>query len=109
MIALTAGIVLVLAGAVFGERRERAVVSVLSLATLAAAAGLCIWQWGETPKDLVAGALRMDDLGLAAALIAIVSAAFVIPLSWREESVEHPSGAAATASSRRSCSPRSSA
>jgi NADH-quinone oxidoreductase subunit N len=93
VIALTAGIVLVLAGAVLGGRRERVVVSTLSLLTLAAAAGLCIWQWGETPKDLVAGALRMDGLGLAAALIAIFSAAFVIPLSWREESVVHPAGA----------------
>ncbi len=94
VIALTAGIVAVLAGAVLSDRRERAVVSALSLLTLGAAAGLCIWQWGQPPKDLVAGALRLDDLGLAAALIAIFSAAFVIPLSWREESIENPVGAA---------------
>ncbi len=93
VIALTAGIVVVLAGAVMSSKRERALVSTLSLLTLAAAAGLCIWQWGETPKDLVAGALRMDGLGLAATLIAIFSAAFVIPLSWGEESIENPAGA----------------
>jgi len=87
VIALTAGIVLVLAGAVSSRRHERAVVSILSLATLAAAAGLCIWQWNEGPKDLVAGALRMDGLGLAATLICITAAAFVIPMSWNEDSV----------------------
>ena len=67
------------------------VVSFFGLATLATAAGLCIWQWGEE-KDLVAGALRLDDLGLAASLIAIGAAAFCIPLSWREESVDRASG-----------------
>jgi NADH-quinone oxidoreductase subunit N len=92
IIALTAGIVIVLAGAVLGGRRERLVVSILSLATLAAAAGLCIWQWNEGPKDLVAGALRVDGLGLAAILICIFSAAFVIPMSWREDSVENAVG-----------------
>ena len=92
VIALTAGVVLVLAGAVLSRRHERAVVSLLSLATLAAAAGLCIWQWNEAPRDLVAGALRVDDLGLAAALICIASAAVVIPMSWREDSIEHAVG-----------------
>ena len=36
--------------------------------------GLAIWQWGEQ-TDLVAGALRLDDLALAATLIAILAAA----------------------------------
>ena len=71
------------------EDRQRAVVSPFSLTTLATAAGLCIWQWGER-KDLVAGALRLDELGLAAALIAIGAAAFVVPLSWREPAAERP-------------------
>ena len=84
-------------------------VSALSLTTLGAAAGLCIWQWGDR-EDLVAGALRLDELGLAAALIAIFAAAFVIPLSWREPAAERPGPrAAATASSRRCCWPRCSA
>jgi NADH-quinone oxidoreductase subunit N len=92
VIALTAGLVVVLVAGLFGsERRQRIVVSFVGLATLAAAAGLCIWQWGEA-KDLVAGALRIDDLAIAATLIAIASAAFCVPLSWREDSVERPLG-----------------
>ncbi len=89
VIALTAGICVVLLAGLVGERRQRPLVSVLSLATLAAAAGLCIWQWGER-KDLVAGALRLDELGLAGALIAILAAAVVVPLSWREPAAERP-------------------
>ncbi|MGH2986500.1 MAG: NADH-quinone oxidoreductase subunit N [Solirubrobacterales bacterium] len=92
VIALTAGLVVVLVAGLFGSGgRQRIVVSFFGLATLAAAAGLCIWQWGEA-KDLVAGALRIDDLAIAGTLIAIVAAAFCIPLSWREESVERPLG-----------------
>src|SRR5918999_937 len=92
VIALTAGIVVVLlAGLVGPGRRQRIVVSIFGLATLAAAAGLCIWQWGEE-KDLIAGALRLDDLGLAVSLIAIASAAFCIPLSWREEAFDRAAG-----------------
>jgi NADH-quinone oxidoreductase subunit N len=89
VIALTAGICAVIVGGVLSDRRQRIVVSTLSLVTLAAAAGLCIWQWGER-EDLVAGALRLDELALAGALIAIASAAFVIPLSWREPAAERP-------------------
>jgi NADH-quinone oxidoreductase subunit N len=92
VLALTAGLVVVLMAGVFTEgSRQRIVVSALSLVTLAAAAGLCIWQWGEG-KDLVAGALRLDDLALAGSLIAIASAAFCIPLSWREEAADRASG-----------------
>jgi NADH-quinone oxidoreductase subunit N len=89
VIALSAGIPAVLVAGILTERRQRAVVSLFSLATLATAAGLCIWQWGER-KDLVTGALRLDELGLAAALIAILAAAFVVPLSWREPAAERP-------------------
>ena len=42
--------------------------------TLGATAGLFIWQWGE-PLELVAGALRLDDLAIAISLIAILTAA----------------------------------
>jgi NADH-quinone oxidoreductase subunit N len=94
IIALTAGLVVTLmAGLVGGSsRRQRVVVSVFGIGTLAAAAGLEIWQWGEQ-KDLVAGALRLDELAIAASLIAIAAAGFCIPLSWREESVDRPLGA----------------
>ncbi len=92
VIALTAGLVIVLVGGLFGgPRTQRIVVSILGLGTLAAAAGLLIWQWGD-PKDLVAGALRLDDLAIAASLIAIVVAAFCIPLSWREQAFDRPLG-----------------
>ena len=94
VIALTAGVVAVLlAGLVGPGERQRILVSIVAAVALAAAAGLCIWQWGEE-KDLVAGALRLDDLALAVTLIAIASAAFCIPLSWREESVDRPLGSA---------------
>ncbi|MGH2954271.1 MAG: NADH-quinone oxidoreductase subunit N [Solirubrobacterales bacterium] len=91
VLALTAGVVVVLIAGAFTRRRERLIVSILGLATLATASGLCIWQWGEE-KDLVAGALRLDELGLAASLIAIASGAFCIPLSWREPSVDRAAG-----------------
>jgi NADH-quinone oxidoreductase subunit N len=85
VIALTAGACVVLVASLFG--RGRWMPTVLSEVTLAAAAGLCIWQWGEN-QDLVAGALRLDDLGLAVSLIAIAAAAFVMPLSLREPAAE---------------------
>ncbi len=87
VIALTAGICLVLVASAFAGRHSRVVASTVSLASLAAAAGLCIWQWGES-ADLVAGALRLDELGLAVSLIAIAAAAFVIPLAWGEEAFD---------------------
>jgi NADH-quinone oxidoreductase subunit N len=88
VIALTAGLCAVLLLGLVG-RRQRVVVSALSFLTLGAAAGLCIWQWGEA-KDLVAGALRLDDLALAISLTCIGSALFAIPLSWREPAAERP-------------------
>jgi NADH-quinone oxidoreductase subunit N len=93
VIALTAGLVLTLLAGLIGgsKRRRRIVVSIFGLGTLAVAGGLEAWQWGPG-KNLVAGALRVDDLALAASMIAIACAAFCIPLSWREESVDRPLG-----------------
>ena len=91
VIALTAGICAVVVAAVFTSARQRLVVSAISLTSLGAAAGLSIWQWGER-KDLVAAALRLDELALAVILIAILSAAIVIPLSWRDSSAEPAEG-----------------
>lgn len=91
IIALTVGLVAVLLVGAFSDRRQRVTVSIFGLATLAAAAGLCIWQLGES-KNLVAGALRLDDLGLSASLIVIAAAAFCIPLSWREQAFDKPLG-----------------
>jgi hypothetical protein len=95
IIALTAGLVLTLfAGLIGGSLgRQRVVVSIVGIATLGAAIGLEIWQWGET-KDLVAGALRLDHLSLAGGMLCAGAAIFVIPLSWREQAIDRPLGPA---------------
>ena len=91
VIALTAGLCVVLIAGLFGGARQRFVVSALSVVTLATTAGLLIWQWGEA-KDLVEGALRLDDLGIAISLIAVTAAAFVVPLTLREPAAEDRHG-----------------
>jgi NADH-quinone oxidoreductase subunit N len=93
ILALTGGVVLtLLAGLIGGSRRRQLVaVTFFGLGTLAAAAGLLIAQWGAH-KNLVAGALRLDDLAIATSLIAIGAAAFCIPLSWREQAFDRPLG-----------------
>jgi NADH-quinone oxidoreductase subunit N len=85
VIALTAGICVVLLVGLF--RLPRWVVPAKTLGILAIIAGLCIWQWGNS-EDLVEGALRLDDLGLAAALIAIFAAAVATILAIREPAAE---------------------
>ena len=85
VLALTGGICVVLLAGLITPSRWAGTLS--TLGTLAVAAGLCVWQWGET-GDLVAGALRLDDLGLAVSLIAISSAAFVTPLTLREPAAQ---------------------
>ena len=90
IIALTAGLVVVLLVGLAG-RGQRVLVSVASIAAYGAAAGLSIWQFG-VEADLVAGALRLDELGLVATLISILCAVFVIPLSWREEAADRAPG-----------------
>ena len=95
IIALTAGVVLVLLAGLVGSARSASGSSSRS-------SGSARWRpprgsasgSGARSKDLVAGALRLDDLALSVTLIAIASAAFCIPLSWREESVERPLGPA---------------
>ncbi len=92
IIALTGGIVLALIAGLFGSRKQqRIVVSIIGFATLAAAAGLLIAQWGAH-KNLIAGALRLDDLAITTSLICIGAAAFCIPLSWREQAFDRPLG-----------------
>jgi NADH-quinone oxidoreductase subunit N len=85
VIALTAGLCVVLLTAVFKPLRRTA--PGLTLLALAAAAGLLIWQWGD-PKDLVTGALRLDDLAISISLIAILTAAVTVLLSIREPAAE---------------------
>jgi NADH-quinone oxidoreductase subunit N len=85
VIALTAGLCVVLLCGVF-DAVKRAVPALTAL-TLAAAAGLLIWQWGDS-TDLVSGALRLDDLAISISLISILTAAFTVFLSTREPAVE---------------------
>jgi len=85
IIALTAGLVVVLLSAVAGPLRRTA--PLLTLVALATTAGLLIWNWND-PQDLVAGALRIDDLAIAISLIAIVTAGFAVALSVREPAAE---------------------
>ncbi len=85
VIALTAGVCVVLLTAVFRPLRRSA--PALTLAALAATGGLLIWQWGEG-VDILAGALRLDDLAIAISLIAVLSATFAVLLSMGEPAVE---------------------
>jgi NADH-quinone oxidoreductase subunit N len=85
VIALTAGLCIVLMSAVFKPLRRSA--PGLTLLTLATTAGLLIWQWGES-KDLISGALRLDDLAISITLIAILMAAATVSLSVREPAAE---------------------
>ena len=73
MIALTAGLCIVLMLGLI-PRLGRFAMAALTIAVLAATAGLCIWQWSEQ-EHLVSGALRLDAFGLSVALIACFAAA----------------------------------
>ncbi|MBS1861988.1 MAG: NADH-quinone oxidoreductase subunit N [Actinobacteria bacterium] len=85
VIALTVGLVVILMSGVFETTRRWA--PGLAVITLAAAAGLLIWKWGEN-LSLVAGALRVDDLAISISLIAIATAFAAILLSIRERAAE---------------------
>jgi len=86
VIALTAGLCVVLLAGLL-PRITRFAIAGLTLASLGAAAGCAVWQWGER-EDLVSSALRLDELGLAAALIALLAAAVCVLLSLREPAAE---------------------
>jgi NADH-quinone oxidoreductase subunit N len=69
-----------------GLLRPRAVrevlVPLLAFAGFAAAIGLGVWQYGEQ-KDLVAGALRLDDLTIVLSFVFSAGGAAAVLLSWR--------------------------
>jgi NADH-quinone oxidoreductase subunit N len=85
VIALTAAVCVVLLTAVFKPLRRTA--PGLTLVALATTAGLLIWQWND-PQNLVAGALRIDDLSIAISLIAVLMAAATVSFSIREPAAE---------------------
>ena len=69
-----------------GLLRPRAVrevlVPLLAFAGFAATIGLGIWQYGEQ-KDLIAGALRLDDLTIVLSFVFCAGGAAAVLLSWR--------------------------
>ena len=83
LLALLGAATLVL---LIGLLRPRAVrevlVPLLALAGFLAAIGLGIWQMGE-PKDLIAGALRLDDLTIVLSFVFCAGGAAAVLLSWR--------------------------
>jgi NADH-quinone oxidoreductase subunit N len=83
LVAVFCGALVVL---LLGLTRSRALreiaVPALSVVTLLAAAGLSLWQWGER-TDLIAGALRLDELTLVLTLLFCVAGVASILLSWR--------------------------
>jgi NADH-quinone oxidoreductase subunit N len=88
VIALVAGICVVLLVGLIGPRGRRGLSSALTVLTLAATAGLLIWQLGEPDTDLVAGALRSDGLSITIGLIVVAAAALVVPLQLRDPAAE---------------------
>jgi NADH-quinone oxidoreductase subunit N len=88
VIALTAGLCVVLLGGLIGPRGNRWISSGLTLATLAVTAGLMIWQLGEPERYLVAGSLRIDGLALTTGLICVFAAACTIPMTLRDRGSE---------------------
>jgi NADH-quinone oxidoreductase subunit N len=83
LIALLGGVVVVLLVGLLRPRAIRTVgVPVLALVSLGAAIGLTIWQWNSS-GELIAGALKIDDLGLGISMIIFVSAIATVLLSWR--------------------------
>jgi len=83
LVAVFGGALVVL---LLGLARSRAlreiVVPALSILTLVVAAGLSAWQWGER-TDLIAGALRLDELTLILTVLFCVAGVSAILLSWR--------------------------
>jgi NADH-quinone oxidoreductase subunit N len=83
LLALLGAATLVL---LIGLLRPRAVrevlVPLLALVGFLAAIGLGIWQLGEQ-KDLVAGALRLDDLTIVLSFVFSAGGAAAVLLSWR--------------------------
>lgn len=88
IIALTAGLVVVLMAGLVSPRGNRWLSSALTLAVLGITAGLLIWQLGEGDTDLVSGALRMDGLTITIGLMTLFAAAFAVLLQLRDPGAE---------------------
>ena len=88
IIALTAGLVVVLMAGLVGPRGNRWLSSILTLAVLGTTAGLLIWRLSEPDADLVSGALRIDGLTITISLMTLFAAAFAVLLQLRDRAAE---------------------
>ncbi len=83
LIAVLGGaLVVLLLGLVVSRTVRENVVPLLSIASLAIAIGLSVGQWGRR-EDLIAGALRLDELTLVLTVIFCVAGIATVLLSWR--------------------------
>ncbi|MDX6691325.1 MAG: NADH-quinone oxidoreductase subunit [Solirubrobacteraceae bacterium] len=79
---LSGALVVLMLGLVRSRVARETAVPALSIATLAVALGCGIWQWGER-ANLIAGALRLDELTLVLTFIFCVAGMAAVLLSWR--------------------------
>lgn len=83
VLVLTAGgLVVLLVGLLRSGFARTQVVPGLTLVTLAGTIGTEIWRFNHT-ETIIAGALRIDDLGLIIGLVCAVSAIATVMMSWR--------------------------
>ncbi|MDQ3677943.1 MAG: NADH-quinone oxidoreductase subunit N [Actinomycetota bacterium] len=83
LVAVFGGALIVLMLGLMRSRFAReTLVPALSIVTLAVALGCGIWQWGER-TDLIAGALRLDELTLLLTFLFCVAGIGTVLLSWR--------------------------
>jgi NADH-quinone oxidoreductase subunit N len=83
LIALTAGTCVTLLAGLLRGAAGRTTAAAAALVTLATAAGLSVWQFGE-PKSLIDGAMRSDDLALSLGFVFYLSAAAALVLALRD-------------------------
>jgi NADH-quinone oxidoreductase subunit N len=85
VIALTAGICVVLLTGVFRPFKRRA--PLVTTIVLGVTTVQLVAHWNE-PTSLVSGSLRLDDLAISISLIAILTAAFAVFFSIREPAAD---------------------
>jgi NADH-quinone oxidoreductase subunit N len=83
LIAVLGGALVVLMAGLMRSRVVREVlVPAMAIVSLAAAIGLGVWQWGER-TDLIAGALRLDELTLSVTFLVCIAGIATVLLAWR--------------------------
>lgn len=90
-LALGGGALLVLMLGLARGRWVRHATPLLSIAALGTAIGLGIWQFGEQPTSLVAGALRLDDLTLVLLFAFAGAGIATVLLAWRSLAAQEAS------------------